>query len=115
MTFRPFARHPLAVCLLLFAILIANSTIALAKVYMVNGQDGAEGDPTDGNDFIGGGSSDLIEPDSAANRPGEFQSVLVPGMIFFLVSPNSDYLFTLRTDDYRALQDNLDLISGGSR
>ena len=55
LTLRLLVRYTLVACLLMFAIVLATPTSAPAKIYMVNGQDGAEGDPGDGLDYFGGG------------------------------------------------------------
>ena len=69
LTRRLFARFPLLACLLMLVIVLAAPTSALAKVYMVNGRDGAEGDPGDGLDYRGGGGlSNLTDNEATAGR-----------------------------------------------
>ena len=118
LTLRLFIRHTLVACLLMFAIVLATPASAPAKDYMVNGQDGAEGDPTDGNDFIGGGSSDVLEPDTNSIRPVDTQPIVFSGMIFFLFDSAPDYLYFVTpivTGPHQILPINKYVVSGGNQ
>ena len=55
MFLRSFARPVLLAWLLVFALILAGPASVYARVEMLNGRDGVEGDPIDGHDYAGGG------------------------------------------------------------
>ncbi len=93
---RPFARFfPLA-WLLVFALVLSAPTAAFAKVDMVNGRDGAEGDPGDGvgADGGGGGSWEPQGKDASTEfNPVRARAVLFDGIVLIFPANNVSLVF----------------------
>jgi len=66
--FRFVSRKALIVWLLVAAIIVSTPVGALGKIYRTDRSDGAEGDPGDGLDYIGGGGGDFIGDVSPLRR-----------------------------------------------
>lgn len=95
MFLRSFARPVLLAWLLVFALILAGPASVSARVEMLNGRDGVEGDPDDGVGAIGGGGSGDGSNNNTLNTPlpinvrtpvfAEFLIVYVPGQSFVII------------------------------
>ena len=88
MFLRSFARPVLLVWLLAFALLLAGPASVYAKVQMVNGRDGAEGDPGDSFGAAGGGGGGGggdYDPDGDAASAGSRTTLRLLSMPMFVV------------------------------
>ena len=93
---RPFARPVVIVWLLALALMLVGPASVYAKVEIVNGQDGAEGDPTDGADLHdgGGGFQDLFGGNSVEKSQSPRFAFVIDNS-YFMIVPQYGATFTI--------------------
>lgn len=89
------SRKNLTAWLLILTLAAATPAGALAKVYRANGHDGAEGDPGDGLDYIGGGRGGSSGDETLFhNLQNDFVIIPVSSAVFVTttwITPDSTY------------------------
>lgn len=104
MFLRSFARPVLLAWLLVFALILAGPASVYARVEMLNGRDGVEGDPDDGADAVGsgGGSRDPLNKDYVgSSKPSIIEPYYIGSLFVFI--PGYVNPVCLSFDNYKSI------------
>jgi len=94
--------------LVALALLLSSPLSALAREDRVNGRDGAEGDPQDGNEFDGGGGSGDVSLPPGAARPIAFEFPVV------VILNGSTVWLTWKTPSVQLTEASIERLGGRS-